>query len=88
MIKEDPTSIRYLDKLSEEEYEEIYKYFENELKDVYENIKFFTRVYIAKSPYETDYLYNKAEKFCIESLRLSNELLKNLRKQVDSNSIK
>ena len=26
MIKEDPTSIRYLDKLSEEEYDEIYKY--------------------------------------------------------------
>ena len=87
-IKNDPTSIRFLDTVDKEVYEEIYKYYNDELKKIFENIKFISRISIARDPYNLEYLYNKAEKSCVKSLELSTDLLNSLRKQIDSMSIK
>lgn len=87
-IKEDPTNIRYLEKTSIDLYEEIYKYYNDELKKIFEDIKLVTRTSIAKDPYNLEYLYGKAEKSCINTLSLSTDLLNTLRKQIDSLSIK
>lgn len=88
MIKNDPSNIMKIDHITKLDYEELYDHYEKELNNFYENVKNLSRIAIAKNPYDVEYLYSRAENICMESLRLSTELLRTLKIQTDSMSIK
>ena len=87
IIKKDPSNIKNIDNITEDEYNKIFNYYKEEFDKLYKDIKIISRIEIARDPYNSEFLYNQTENLCMESLKSSTDLLKSLEKLLDNMSI-